>query len=83
VNYIVSQGVDRSRLEALVSFGETRPVVSTTEREVRNRRTVTEVTGFVQSHPLVLNGEYARIVHRSYVASAARGGGGGGGGGGE
>jgi outer membrane protein OmpA-like peptidoglycan-associated protein len=83
VNYIVSQGVDRSRLEALVSFGETRPVVSTTEREMRNRRTVTEVTGFVQSHPLVLNGEYARIVHRSYVASAARGGGGGGGGGGE
>lgn len=71
VNYIVSQGVDRSRLEALVSFGETRPVVSTTEREVRNRRTVTEVTGFVQSHPLVLDGEYARIVHRNYAQSAA------------
>jgi outer membrane protein OmpA-like peptidoglycan-associated protein len=73
VNYIVAQGVDRHRLEALVSFGETRPVVATTDPEVRNRRTVTEVTGFVQSHPMVLNGEYARIVHRNYVNSAAPG----------
>ncbi|MGP1358317.1 OmpA family protein [Roseicyclus sp.] len=71
VDYIVSQGVDRSRLEALVSFGESQPVVLTEAEEVRNRRTVTRVTGFVQSHPLVLDGEYARIVYRSYVASGA------------
>jgi peptidoglycan-associated lipoprotein len=69
VDYIVSQGVDRSRLQALVSLGETQPVVLTEAEEVRNRRTVTEVTGFVQSHPLVLDGEYARIVYRTYVAS--------------
>ncbi|MDG4648244.1 OmpA family protein [Roseibacterium sp. SDUM158017] len=79
VNFIVSQGVDRSRLQALVSLGETQPVVATTEREPLNRRTVTEVSGFVQTHPMVLNGEYARIVQRNYVTSAAPGDAGGGG----
>ncbi|MCS6622289.1 OmpA family protein [Roseibacterium beibuensis] len=66
VDFLVSQGVERSRLEALVSLGETSPIVATEERERRNRRTVTEVTGFVQSHPLVLDGEYARIIYRAY-----------------
>jgi hypothetical protein len=37
---------------------------------VRNRRTVTEVSGFVKSHPLVLNGKYAAIIWREYVGSA-------------
>lgn len=41
VNYLVSQGVNRSRLEALVSFGETQLIVATEEQERRNRRTVT------------------------------------------
>jgi hypothetical protein len=27
---------------------------------------VTEVSGFVQSHPMVLDGEYARIIYRAY-----------------
>lgn len=71
VNYLVSQGVDRSRLQALVSRGEREPIVATQDRERRNRRTVTEVSGFVQSHPMVLNGEYARIVQRNYINSAA------------
>ena len=66
MNYIISQGVDRSRLQALVSRGESEPVVPTEMEERRNRRTVTEVTGFVQSHPLVLDGEYALIVYRAY-----------------
>lgn len=70
VNYLVSQGIDRRRLEAVVSFGETQPLIQTEAREVRNRRTVTEVSGFVQNHPTVLNGEYARIVFRDYVTSA-------------
>lgn len=73
VNYMVSQGVDRSRLQALVSLGETQPIVATEDRERRNRRTVTEVSGFVQDHPRVLNGEYALIVQRSYISSAAPG----------
>jgi len=70
VAFLVSQGVERSRLDALVSLGETAPVVDTATRERRNRRTVTEVTGFVQSHPLVLDGEYARIVYRAYVGGS-------------
>lgn len=77
VNYMVSQGVDRSRLQALVSLGETQPIVATEGRERRNRRTVTEVSGFVQDHPMVLNGEYARIVHRGYIGGGEGGGGGG------
>jgi peptidoglycan-associated lipoprotein len=67
VNYIVSQGVSRSRLRALVSLGETQPVVPTEMEERRNRRTVTEVSGFVQTHPLILDGQYAAVVYRGYI----------------
>lgn len=74
VNYLVSLGVERSRLEALVSLGETQPLVATEAEERRNRRTVTEVTGFVQSHPMVLDGRYAQIVYRSYAGAGASGG---------
>lgn len=70
VNFLASQGVSRSRLEALVSFGETRPLIVTNDRERRNRRTVTEVSGFVKNHPTVLNGKYAAIIWREYVGSA-------------
>lgn len=71
VNFLVSQGIKRDRLEALVSYGETRPVVQTQSPEMRNRRTVTEVSGFVENHPAVLNGKYAEVVFREYVNSAA------------
>ena len=70
VAYLSTQGISRSRLEALVSFGKTRPLIQTTAPELLNRRTVTEVSGFVQSHPTVLNGKYAAVVWREYVASA-------------
>lgn len=70
VAYLTSQGVDRSRLEALVSFGEEQPLIVTEGRERRNRRTVTEVSGFVEGHPGVLNGRYAEIIFRDYVQSA-------------
>ena len=72
VAFLVSQGIERSRLEAVVSFGETQPLVVTDGRERRNRRTVTEVTGFVKNNPLVLNGKYAAIIFRDYVNSAAQ-----------
>ena len=55
-----------------MSYGETRPIIATNEAEVRNRRTVTEVSGFVKSHPLVLNGKYAAIIWRDYVQSGVR-----------
>lgn len=70
VNYLVGQGISRSRLEAVVSFGETKPVIQTQAREEQNRRTVTEVSGFVKNHPMVLNGKYAEVVFREYVTSA-------------
>ena len=70
VNYLASQGISRTRLEALVSYGETQPLVVTEGRERRNRRTVTEVSGFVQDHPTVLDGKYAEVIWREYVNSA-------------
>ena len=73
VGYLVSQGVGRDRLEALASFGETRPLIVTQGRERRNRRTVTEVSGFVASHPIVMDGKYAEVVYREYVESATSG----------
>lgn len=69
VAYLSTLGISRSRLEAVVSFGETQPLVVTQGRERRNRRTVTEVSGFVQRHPTVLDGKYAEIIYRDYVAS--------------
>lgn len=75
VAYLVSQGIDRSRLEALVTLGESQPLVATQNRELRNRRTVTEVSGFVQDNPMVLDGRYADIVYRGYAGPRATGGG--------
>lgn len=72
VNYLVSQGISRKRLEAVASFGETRPLVFTQDRERKNRRTVTDVSGFVQEHPLVLNGKYAAIIVREYIDAGTR-----------
>ncbi|HID67149.1 MAG TPA: OmpA family protein [Roseibacterium sp.] len=71
VNFLVSQGINRSRLEALVSLGETQPIVATDAQERQNRRTVTEVTGFVSNNPLVLDGRYAQIIYRTYRSAGA------------
>lgn len=97
VAYLSQRGISLSRLDALVSLGERRPLVPTDSRERANRRTVTEVAGFVSGDALVLDGKYAQVVYRQYVGSAANpataeglagttaqgafGGGGGGGGG--
>lgn len=72
VAYFATQGISRNRLEALASYGETRPVVQTSEPEVRNRRTITEVSGFVKNHPTLLNGKYAEVIHREYLELAKR-----------
>jgi peptidoglycan-associated lipoprotein len=72
VAYLASRGISRSRLEAVVSFGQTRPVIDTPDPERLNRRAVTNVSGFVQRHPTVLDGQYAQIVQREYVESATR-----------
>jgi outer membrane protein OmpA-like peptidoglycan-associated protein len=70
VAFLTSQGISRSRLEAVASFGETQPLIVTQGRERRNRRTVTEVSGFVQSHPIIMDGKYAEVVYREYITSA-------------
>lgn len=90
VAFLTSQGISRSRLEAVASYGKTQPVVYSQGPERRNRRTVTEVSGFVSNNPLILNGKYAQVVWRTYIEGAqskpvttisgeAAGGGGGGG----
>lgn len=71
VAFLTSQGISRSRLEAVVSYGKTQPIVYSEGPERRNRRTVTEVSGFVSNNPLVLNGKYAQIIWRNYTSSAA------------
>ena len=70
VAFLSSQGISRSRLEAVVSFGETQPLIVTQGRERRNRRTVTDVSGFVGTHPVVMDGKYAQVVYREYIDSA-------------
>lgn len=70
VHFLTTQGISRKRLEAVTSFGETQPLIVTQGRERRNRRTVTEVTGFVNTHQNVLDGKYAQIIYRDYVNSA-------------
>ncbi|MCU9838391.1 OmpA family protein [Ruegeria sp. WL0004] len=70
VSYFASQGISRSRLEAVVSYGETQPLVQTSDRERRNRRTVTQVSGFVDKHQNILDGKYAQVIYREYIKSA-------------
>ena len=72
VNHLASRGVDRSRLEAVVSFGRTQPLIPTPDPERANRRTQTEVSGFVQRHPTIMDGEYAMVVRREFIESATR-----------
>jgi outer membrane protein OmpA-like peptidoglycan-associated protein len=72
VAFFASQGISRSRLEAVVSLGKTQPVIYTTQPELRNRRTVTEVTGFVKNTSGPLNGKYAEVLWQEYVKSATQ-----------
>jgi outer membrane protein OmpA-like peptidoglycan-associated protein len=70
VRFLESQGISRSRLEAVASFGKTRPLVDTREPNRENRRTVTEVTGWAKGTPTPLDGKYAAVIYREYVQSA-------------
>lgn len=72
VAYLVSQGINGGRLQALVSYGETQPVINTQSPEQRNRRAVTEVSGFANGYEGRLNGKYAAIIFREYVEGATR-----------
>lgn len=69
-SYLVRLGVPHGVILATVSRGAHQPLIVTEGREPANRRTVTEIAGAVRRHPTVMNGQYAQIIHRAYVASA-------------
>lgn len=70
VAFLAHLGVGRGRLEAMVSRGQREPLIATPAPERRNRRAVTQVSGFVRRHPTVMSGQYALVVHREFVESA-------------
>ncbi len=70
VAFLTRQGISRNRLEAVVSFGKSQPLIDTPNRDRRNRRTVTEVSGFVDRHSQLLDGKYAEVIYREYIVSA-------------
>jgi len=71
VRYLVSQGVSRSRLKAVASFGETQPVVFTQGPERQNRRTVTQVSGVTSRYVGTgMDGKRAQTVYTEYVTDA-------------
>ena len=68
VTFLISQGINADRLEAVASFGETQPLIVTEGRERRNRRTVTEVLGFARNFVGDdLDGKYSQLIYRTYV----------------
>nr|WP_097071014.1 OmpA family protein [Rhodobacter maris] len=71
VAFLTSEGISRSRLEAVVSYGKTQPLVYTPEPNAQNRRTVTEVTGLLKREPQYLNGKYADLIFRQYIRDSA------------
>ena len=73
VNYLVSRGAPRDRLEAVASFGETRPLVNTQDRERLNRRTVTEVIGIKRGGRVGddFDGKVANGLYNAYVEGGA------------
>ncbi len=68
VNYLASLGVKRSQLKALVSQGETQPLVASGGPERLNRRAVTGVSGFLQGYRgSGMDGKRSAIVYSEYV----------------
>jgi len=70
VDFLISEGISRDRLDAVISEGETMPLIQTEDRERRNRRATTEVGGFSSKYSGDLEGKYAQIIWRDYVRGA-------------
>lgn len=51
VEYLVTRGASAEQLDSIVSFGLTQPIVATSRPEERNRRAVTEVSGYLRPGP--------------------------------
>lgn len=68
VKFMVSRGVARKQLQAVVSRGETQPIVASAGPERLNRRTVTDVSGWAQGFVGTgMDGKRALIVYNEYV----------------
>lgn len=68
VNFLVSRGIRRERLDATSTFGEQMPVVDSTERELLNRRAVTRVAGIaIELAGGEFDGQRANIIYDTYV----------------
>jgi peptidoglycan-associated lipoprotein len=68
---LVSFGVPRSSIIAVVSRGQSQPLIASLGYEPANRRTVTEISGLVR-RATVMQGQYAQIIQREFVESAQR-----------
>lgn len=69
--YLVRRGVARSRLDTVASRGEREPVVPTDGRERLNRRTETEVAGFI--HGFIgegMDGKRALLMYQRYISDS-------------
>lgn len=72
VRELTRLGVQRNRLDAVVSRGEREPVVDTQERERLNRRAVTQVAGFTTGFVGDgMDGKRAALVYGRYVSDQA------------
>ena len=67
VAYLIAAGIERDRLEALVSHGEDEPVIETESPERLNRRVVIEVAGFVEEVAALDEGPWWRHQPRPHV----------------
>lgn len=73
LRYLVRKGVARGRLAAIESKGESEPVVQTEDRERRNRRAVTTVTGLERNYVGTgLDGELAARIYNQYQRLGSR-----------
>jgi outer membrane protein OmpA-like peptidoglycan-associated protein len=70
--YLLSRGVKQDQLEAIVSFGKTQPMIETRRREERNRRTVTEVAGYLRIGGISTDAVPCSYLDPSYLPTYAQ-----------
>ena len=67
--YLLSRGVAPGQVEAIVSFGKSQPIVDTPRREERNRRTVTEVAGYLRARAVSIEPISCSYIDTSFIPS--------------
>lgn len=70
VGYLAKSGVGSAQLDALVAYGETRPLIATQNPEQLNRRAVVEVTGYMSvPRPMTAEPVSCAIIKPQLLAS--------------